>query len=75
LTRPRKSDTPAPVSSFDVVAITASAGGLNAINSVLSNFPASFPATVVVVQHLDQRHRSGVVLVMEEQPEGNEHAK
>jgi two-component system chemotaxis response regulator CheB len=46
------------ISSFDVVAIAASAGGLNAINVVLSNLPAMFPATIVVVQHLDPRHRS-----------------
>jgi two-component system chemotaxis response regulator CheB len=44
--------------SYDVVAIAASAGGLNAINVVLSNLPASFPAAIVVVQHLDPRHRS-----------------
>ncbi len=46
------------ISSFDVVAIAASAGGLNAINIVLSNLPTMFPATIVVVQHLDPRHRS-----------------
>jgi two-component system, chemotaxis family, protein-glutamate methylesterase/glutaminase len=46
------------ISSFDVVAIAASAGGLNAINIVLANLPAMFPATIVVVQHLDPRHRS-----------------
>src|SRR5512135_2720684 len=44
--------------SFDVVAIAASAGGLNAINIILSHLPASFPATIVIVQHLDPRHRS-----------------
>ncbi len=48
----------AVISSFDVVAIAASAGGLNAINLVLSSLPAMFPATIVVVQHLDPRHRS-----------------
>lgn len=45
-------------SSFNVVAIAASAGGLNAINVVLSSLPDVFPATIVVVQHLDPRHRS-----------------
>jgi two-component system chemotaxis response regulator CheB len=45
-------------SSFDVVAIAASAGGLNAINIILSSLPAIFPASIVVVQHLDPRHRS-----------------
>lgn len=44
--------------SFDVVALAASAGGLKAINMVLANLPAAFPAIIVVVQHLDPRHRS-----------------
>jgi two-component system chemotaxis response regulator CheB len=44
--------------AFDVVAIAASAGGLKAIIKVLSGLPASFPASIVVVQHLDPRHRS-----------------
>src|SRR5512136_3128961 len=54
----QKLDSPPAKSSFDVVAIAASAGGLNAINAVLANLPAMFPATIVVVQHLDPRHRS-----------------
>lgn len=36
----------------------ASAGGLRALSEVLSFLPKSFPAAMVVVQHLDQRHRS-----------------
>jgi two-component system, chemotaxis family, protein-glutamate methylesterase/glutaminase len=43
---------------FDVVAIAASAGGLRAISQILAALPASFPAAIVVVQHLDPRHRS-----------------
>ena len=49
---------PASRNSFDVVAMTASAGGLNAITRVLSRLPADFPAAIVLVQHLDPRHRS-----------------
>jgi two-component system chemotaxis response regulator CheB len=45
-------------SPFDVVGLAASAGGLNALTHVLSALPAHFPAAVVVVQHLDPRHRS-----------------
>ena len=45
-------------SGFDVVALAASAGGLNALTRVLEALPAHFPAAVVVVQHLDPRHRS-----------------
>ena len=44
--------------AFDLVAIAASAGGLNALSEVLSALPANFPATIVIVQHLDPRHRS-----------------
>ncbi len=47
-----------PIAAFDVVAIAASAGGLTAISKVLSDLPAGFPAPIVVVQHLDPRHRS-----------------
>jgi two-component system chemotaxis response regulator CheB len=43
---------------FDIVAMAASAGGLNALSQVLSSLPADFPAAIVVVQHLDPRHRS-----------------
>ncbi|MBV8607965.1 MAG: chemotaxis protein CheB [Singulisphaera sp.] len=50
--------TPASRNSFDVVAMTASAGGLNAITRVLARLPADFPAAIVLVQHLDPRHRS-----------------
>jgi two-component system chemotaxis response regulator CheB len=43
---------------FDVVALAASAGGLQALSCVLSGLPKDFPAAVVVLQHLDPRHRS-----------------
>ena len=44
--------------AFDIVALAASAGGLNALSEVLSHLPANFPAAIVIVQHLDPRHRS-----------------
>src|SRR5881296_2061762 len=43
---------------FDVVALAASAGGLVALGTVLTELPPEFPAAVVVLQHLDPRHRS-----------------
>jgi len=43
---------------FDIVALAASAGGLKALTDVLAALPADFPAPLVVVQHLDPRHRS-----------------
>jgi two-component system chemotaxis response regulator CheB len=46
------------VSAFDVVAIAASAGGLKALSELVAALPGDFPAALVVVQHLDPRHRS-----------------
>lgn len=43
---------------FDVVALTASAGGLKAISTILSGLPEDFPVSIVVVQHLDPKHPS-----------------
>jgi two-component system chemotaxis response regulator CheB len=48
----------APAASFDVIGLAASAGGLNALSVVLGCLPTDFPAALVVVQHLDPRHRS-----------------
>src|SRR5215831_9391136 len=36
----------------EIVAIVASAGGLEAVTGVLRELPAGFPAAVVVAQHL-----------------------
>jgi two-component system, chemotaxis family, protein-glutamate methylesterase/glutaminase len=44
--------------AFDVVALAASAGGLKALSTVLAGLPASYPGALVIVQHLDPRHRS-----------------
>ena len=48
----------APPTSFDVVALAASAGGIYAYIDVVAALPADLPAAVVLVQHLDPRHRS-----------------
>ncbi|HDR73208.1 MAG TPA: chemotaxis protein CheB [Methanoculleus sp.] len=44
--------------AFDIIALAASAGGLTALGEILALLPPEFPAAVVVVQHLDPRHRS-----------------
>jgi two-component system chemotaxis response regulator CheB len=44
--------------AFDIVAFAASAGGVFALTETLGKLPGDFPATIVVVQHLDPRHRS-----------------
>lgn len=49
---------PHPKAAFDIVAVAASAGGLRALTKVMSALTPDFPAAVVVVQHLDPRHRS-----------------
>jgi two-component system chemotaxis response regulator CheB len=43
---------------YEIVAIAASAGGLAALTNILGKLPAQFAAIIVVVQHLDPRHRS-----------------
>ena len=43
---------------FDVVAIGASAGGIEALHAVAATLPASFPVPVLIVQHMDPRHKS-----------------
>ena len=47
-----------PEAAFDLVSLAASAGGLKALSEVLSHLPDNFPAAIVIVQHLDPRHRS-----------------
>lgn len=41
-----------------LVVIGASAGGLRALSIILSDLSEGIPAAIVVVQHLDPRHRS-----------------
>ncbi|MCL5099369.1 MAG: chemotaxis protein CheB [Candidatus Omnitrophica bacterium] len=53
-----KGTEPFPGAAYDIVALAASAGGLNAISQVLSGLGSDFPAAVVVVQHLDRHHPS-----------------
>ncbi len=49
---------PALGDGFDVVLLAASAGGLAALSRVLGDLGNQFPVPVVIVQHLDPRHRS-----------------
>jgi two-component system chemotaxis response regulator CheB len=43
---------------FPVVAVGASAGGLRALERILGELPAGFPAAILIVQHLDRHHPS-----------------
>ena len=49
---------PGPTMPFEVVALAASAGGLNALSEVLAPLPVDFRAAIVLVQHLDPKHKS-----------------
>ncbi len=50
---------------FGIVAIAASAGGVTALGRVLGGLPAGFAVPVVVVQHLDRRHKTIIASVLE----------
>ncbi|WP_306323507.1 MULTISPECIES: chemotaxis protein CheB [unclassified Streptomyces] len=43
---------------FSVVAVAASAGGVHALATLLSGLDVDLPVPVLVVQHLDPRHRT-----------------
>ncbi len=49
---------PLPTPAYEIVAVAASAGGLAALSELLAPLPADFAAALVIVQHLDPRHRS-----------------
>jgi two-component system chemotaxis response regulator CheB len=51
-------------SALTVVAMAASAGGINALSKVLSGLPVDFPAAVVVVQHLAPHYPSYIVPIL-----------
>ena len=64
--RPKKSARAAPQepapplasASFPVIAMAASAGGLNALSVILGGLPANFPAAIAIVMHLSPDHES-----------------
>jgi two-component system chemotaxis response regulator CheB len=53
-----------PAEPFAIVAIAASAGGITALSRVLSGLPNGFPVPVVIVQHLDPRHKTVIADVL-----------
>ena len=44
--------------SFALVAVASSAGGFAALKQLLSDLSADIPAALLIVQHLDPKHRS-----------------
>lgn len=77
---PRGEDLTREGPPFDIVAIVTSAGGLHALQTLLGGLPADFAAPIVIVQHLDRRHRSlmaeilsrATVLEVKQADEGDE---
>lgn len=53
-----------PGMPYDIVAIAASAGGITALGRVLGSLPGGFPVPVLVVQHLDPRHKTVIAEVL-----------
>ena len=53
-----------PGMPYGIVAIAASAGGITALGRVLGGLPAGFPVPVLVVQHLDPRHKTVIAEVL-----------
>jgi two-component system, chemotaxis family, protein-glutamate methylesterase/glutaminase len=54
-----QTDRPCAVdAAYDVVGVASSAGGVVALGRLLPGLPPDFPAAVLIVQHLDPRHRS-----------------
>jgi two-component system chemotaxis response regulator CheB len=49
---------------YGIVAVAASAGGITALGRVLGGMPSGFSVPVVVVQHLDPRHKTIIAEVL-----------
>ncbi|HEX6933846.1 MAG TPA: chemotaxis protein CheB [Streptosporangiaceae bacterium] len=49
---------------YGIVAVAASAGGITALGHVLGGLPPGFSVPVVVVQHLDPRHKTIIAEVL-----------
>lgn len=53
-----------PGEPYSIVAIAASAGGITALGRVLGGLPSGFGVPVVIVQHLDPRHKTVIAEVL-----------
>lgn len=49
---------------FELVVVASSAGGVQALGHLVGGLPAEFDLPVVVVQHVDPRHRSLLVEIL-----------
>jgi two-component system, chemotaxis family, response regulator WspF len=64
---PPIAQTAAMGSRHNLVAIGASAGGPAAVATILGGLPADFPASVVVIQHVDEQFIPGMATWLQEQ--------
>jgi two-component system chemotaxis response regulator CheB len=58
-----------PSSRFDVVAVAASAGGVQALSAFVRALAADFPVPVLVVQHLDPAHDTTLADILDRRSE------
>ncbi|MGW2817409.1 chemotaxis protein CheB [Streptomyces sp. NPDC001415] len=49
---------------YDIVAVASSAGGIHGLGVLLGALGAEFPVPVLIVQHLDPRHRTVIAEVL-----------
>lgn len=59
--RASRASIPGGSSKVDIVAIAASTGGPQAINTILKQLPAGFPVPIVVAQHIAEGFTQGMV--------------
>jgi two-component system, chemotaxis family, protein-glutamate methylesterase/glutaminase len=55
---------PEAANGFGLVVVAASAGGVQALMKLVAALPADFALPVVIVQHVDPRHRSLLVEIL-----------
>ena len=53
-----------PARAFDIVAMTASLGGLDALSRVLGALPPDFPVPILIVQHMSARYPSHLAEIL-----------
>ena len=51
--------------TFGIVAVAASAGGVQALSTLVGALPADFPVPILVVQHLDPRHETTLAGILD----------
>lgn len=53
------------MSNHYLVVLAASAGGIKAVSTILSNLPANFATPIAMVQHLDPKHPSSLDKILD----------